>query len=250
MKMTYTAPDRQVFTLIGENPNDYRDVFVAHQSIEGLAGTVENEGLQVTDVAGTTIIQQDNIVQPLTGTLTIVGATPEGLLRFCRQWSTRREGVLTVAGLRSLSLPVRLATPIMFPPSKIRRGSQATVEVVSDRGWWGEFHSASGEVTVENLGDVWIWPTLRWSSRSGTLVMPSGTEYSIPAMDGEHLLSFAPNDSGRVVHAETRVVNREVSEQIGLWGEGIPPGETATYVVPPGAKLDYEIGFLSPWQRL
>lgn len=250
MKLTYASPDRQLFTLIGSKPSDYKTVFVANQTIEGLVGAVENEGIQVMDVAGRLIDHRDDVFAPIEGAMTVVGVSAEGLSRFCRSWSTRREGVLTVTGSASvLSLPVRLATPIVFPPSGLRAGAQATLEVVGDRGWWGESRTGSGTVTVDNTGEVWCWPTVRWAS-GGVLTMPSGVAYTLPTLSTHHRLSFSPHDSGRVTNATTSMVNRAVSDTLGVVGEGVAPGHTARFVVPAGATLEYEIGFLSPWQRI
>lgn len=93
--------------------------------------------------------------------------------------------------------------------------------------------SKEGEVEIYNPGDVPIWVSLRYSGRGGLVTAPSGAKFTLPPAGG---------DSEQVVSMDPRDLRLD-----GAFPENIPPGESGTWVVPTGVKVQWRVGVADPW---
>lgn len=244
MKLSYVSPDGDVFGgLIGGG-----GPAIEVDTLTGFVGQFEDTRVQVPGVPGGFVDLRDRVVQPMTGSFTVVVGSREEWLRVRRGFSTSLPGRLELDNDNgAVWSPVRLAVSLPSPGAAPNEGARIPVELVSEAGCWFETHSAPGGVaTVENDGDVPIAPTVVWSGAGGRVVLPSGASFSLPDVSGEHRLSLAPENSGRVV-APDGTFSKSVTQQAGAVGERVPIGMQRTYTVPSGARLEWNVGRFDPW---
>lgn len=141
------------------------------------------------------------------------------------------------------SLPVRLGGPV--PPPEVAPDGEPLVEMtvplVGDGGvWLSPVHTGD---TIENTGDVPVWPTITWSG-TAAVAWPSGMVTTLPAVTAESVLDTAP-ESGLVVRTGG-VVNVPASKSVEAFTEPVMPGETA-HLGLTNCKASWRIGRWSPW---
>lgn len=122
--------------------------------------------------------------------------------------------------------------------------------LVNDDGvWWLALQRATGNITVTNFGDVYVWPLIRWNGAGGAVTLPSGATFTLPAVQSERGISLDPLKSRQVLDQDGAVDDALWRQLRGVvLSEGIPPGGTRTFVVPDGAVLEYQIGVVDPWR--
>lgn len=154
--------------------------------------------------------------------------------RFRRGWSLSRPSTVMVAAdhpAGRFMLDVVLERPIAGVGVDARRRTsvEVTVPMVATSGLWRSMpFSASGEIRVLNSGDDWVFPTVRARAGGGRVVCPSGASFEV--------------DRGDVVDldpARLRVA--------GVFPEGVPPGSEASWQVPDGVALEWEIRVADPF---
>lgn len=130
-----------------------------------------------------------------------------------------------------------------------KHGSTVDVSLVSDGdhgGLWSRSHQSDKKsVTVTNLGDVPVWPTVEWEGSGGVVMLPSGATLDLPAVDRPHFLPLARHKAGKVT--SDRGFEPEITKKIGAVGEQVPVGESRKFSLPGGAKLHWREGVLDPW---
>ncbi|AKN77517.1 hypothetical protein HO100_11405 [Corynebacterium ulcerans] len=86
-------------------------------------------------------------------------------------------------------------------------------------------------VTVTNFGDVIVYPKITNSGQGGQAVGPSGAAFRIPPASQAPLIDLDPG--------KLRID--------GIFPEGVMPGKTGTWKLPPGCTLEWVIGVVDPW---
>jgi hypothetical protein len=125
-----------------------------------------------------------------------------------------------------------------------------SIPLAIDTGYWetGPFRK-SGNVTVTNSGQVYIWPEIVWEGAGGKVTLPSGAEFTLPAVDSTRRLHLDPQRSHQVLNGlgvRDDDLWRRIRGQI--ISEGVPPGQSRQYTLPDGAFLEWRIGVLDPWR--
>lgn len=124
------------------------------------------------------------------------------------------------------------------------------VPVKSFRGlWWERGSTSTNKVTLRNNGVVNIWPKIVWKGEGGTVKLPSGASFKLPAVPGLRTVHLDPFESG-VVTTATGKVDPETWAMVreAVLFESVPPGEARSYTAPAGAHFEWESGRLSPWR--
>ena len=155
--------------------------------------------------------------------------------------------MLSIGGAR-YRLAVRLPAAFKFPAAIPKRGDRVRVDVIADSpGVWTVPLSGEGNVTVTNYGDVPIWPEIVWEGAGGEVTLPSGARFILPVVSEEHRLPLARNNSGRIFRGDE--YDRELTRRVGAVGESVPRAEERDFIVPPGARLVWEIGVFDPFEK-
>lgn len=236
--LEYVSPGGVSFDLF-----DRGRVRVEADTIGGLVGQFEDTGVQVVGESGHSVFFGDRVVAPLEGSFTVVVRDPSAWREFYRAWSTRVQGSLILGfGGHRLLLRCRLAVPLPFPASVPRRGARVEVSVIGDSGVWVESFTGTGLVTVTNFGDIPVWPEIVWSGSGGSVVLPSGAGFMLPAVDGESVLPLRRSNSGRVWQG-----GELTGVRVDCFCESVPVGESRDFRVPAGARLSWDVGVLNPW---
>ena len=70
----------------------------------------------------------------------------------------------------------------------------------------------------------------------------------MPPVPGERVLYLSRHDS-LVVRGMDGVVDHQAWAHVrGAYPEFVPVGETRTFTLPEGARLEYKVGVADPWQ--
>lgn len=246
-ELSYVSPDgRHHFEMFyGED-----GPFIVLDSLSGLVGEFQDTPIQTVGVPGARVDFRDRVVAPMTGSFTLVVLSVEQWLSVRQAFSTTKYGRLELRSEgRIYSCPVRLSASLPAPQAAPKHGSTVEVSLVSDgdRGgvWSRSYQSDKKSVTVTNLGDVPVWPTVEWEGSGGAVTLPSGATLELPAVDRPHFLPLARNKAGKVT--SDRGFEPEVTKKIGAVGEQVPVGEERTFSLPGGAKLHWREGVLDPW---
>lgn len=255
-RMYYVSPHGTIIDLV--SPGDW-DRRVAYGGVSGLVGkkvastvsTVSSPGQALT---GFTVGPMDGVL-----TLTLAesarGKSIDSLhAELVREFLPDTSGTLVLErdAFLKLMAKVRLNGVIDFPQSFLGSGdSEADVKIplVADRGLWvTQMVSASGDVTVTNSGDYFVWPEILWVG-SPAVVLPSGATIQLPDATSERRLSLNPETSHEVVGANGLVDEAlsDVTAQLML-GEGIPEGSSRTYSLGDGARLEWSLSYLNAWR--
>lgn len=252
-KIRYYSPEGHEWVLMG-------DEWLAGIKSGGIDGLV-GDGDDVTIARVGDVGQSLDSFQPkpMTGTLTVFVRGDEAAdvdavwAGFRSGFSRTRQGTLVVESpSQVLSAGVRLSGPIPAPDEDPTSGGlvrDVQVPLVADRcGWWTDWLSESGTVTVTNWGDLTVWPQIRWNGSPGTVILPSGAKLALPRAAAERIVSLSMSQAGFVTDKEG-VPDFKLREQMrGAYPEGVPAGEKRTYQVPRGATLEWQIGVLDPWR--
>ncbi len=86
----------------------------------------------------------------------------------------------------------------------------------------------TGTVTVTNSGDVAVFPKIV-ATAGGKVTCPSGASFSLPA--GASTVDMSPE--GLMLE--------------GAFPEGVEPGQSGTWVLPAGARLEWVLQVADPW---
>ena len=125
-----------------------------------------------------------------------------------------------------------------------------SIPLAIDAGYWetGPFRK-SGNVTVTNSGQVYIWPEIVWEGAGGKVTLPSKAEFTLPAVENIRRLHLDPQRSHQVLNG-LGVRDDELWRKIRgqIISEGVPPGQSRQYALPSGAFLEWRIGVLDPWR--
>ncbi len=252
-KIRYYSPEGHEWVLIG-------DEWLAGIKSGGIDGLV-GDGDDVTIARVGDVGQSLDSFQPkpMTGTLTVfvrgddaadVDAVWAG---FRSGFSRTQQGTLVVESpSQVLSAGVRLSGPIPAPDEDPTSGGlvrDVQVPLVADRcGWWTDWQSATGTVTVTNWGDLRVWPQIRWNGSPGTVTLPSGAKLSLPRAAEQRVVSLSMSQAGFVTDKDGASDFKLRQQMRGAYPEGIPAGEKRTYQVPQGATFEWQIGVLDPWR--
>lgn len=243
--LAYTSPDGAV---VFDGLSGGTGAFIEFDTLSGFVGEFEDTRVQVPGVPGAFVDSRDRVVQPMSGSFTLVVRSVEGWVRARMAFSSLRPGRLelsTSAGV--VWTPVRLAVSLPSPGHVPSTGARLQVDLVSEVGVWLKSRSSNAPiVTLRNEGDVPVSPTIVWEGDGGVVVLPSGARFELPAVTGEHRLSLAPENSGRVI-APDGTFNKTLTRQVQAVGERVPVGMARTYSTPDGAQLEWNIGVFDPW---
>lgn len=151
--------------------------------------------------------------------------------QFRQGWSVHTPSVIrmeTDHPLSPLEIDVFLDRRIPGVPVDMttRTTTTVTVPVVAPRGLWRSQtmrQSGPGTVTIRNLGDDTIYPTLTYEGQGKTITSPSGATFILPAADTTARVSLDPFEL----------------KLDGVFPEGIKPGLEADWVIPTGVSLEW-----------
>lgn len=167
------------------------------------------------------------------------GEQMEQVYREFRQgWSMDKPCTLAVTADHSggtFYLDLWLDQPISGVSVDMRRRTSTVipVQVFSPQGLFrSEESMGQGLVTVTNWGDAVIYPKIRNFGEGGEVTNPSGATWMLPASTAtETTLSL---DSMELRHP-------------GVFPEGVEPGESQSWTLPPGATLVWSVLVADPW---
>ncbi|OFT64092.1 MULTISPECIES: hypothetical protein [Corynebacterium] len=241
--MRYIAPGGQVYNLLRGGRSG---AFIDMGTLTGFVGEFEDAPVKTVGVAGVMVDFRDRVVNQMTGSFTLVVFSREEWVQARRDFSTRQYGTLILEGESRYVLRVRSSVSLPAPGSVPRSGTRIELSLVSDDGVWvSEVSEPDSVVTVTNWGDVPVWPRIVWDGAGGSVILPSGAELHLPAVDKQHTLHLERRESGRVYTRDG--VAKEVTRKVDAVGECVPVGESRTFTIPEGARLDWEIGVFDPW---
>ncbi len=252
-KIRYYSPEGHKWVLMG-------DEWLAGIKSGGIDGLV-GDGDDVTIARVGDVGQSLDSFQPkpMTGTLTVFVRGDDAAdvdavwAEFRSGFSRTRQGTLVVESpSQVLSAGVRLSGPIPAPDEDPTSGGfvrDVQVPLVADRcGWWTDWQSATGTVTVTNWGDLTVWPQIRWGGVADTVYLPSGARFPLPKASGERVVSLSMAQAGFVTTKDGTPDFALRKQMSGAYPEGVPAGQTRTYRLPTGAALEWQIGVLDPWR--
>lgn len=236
-------------------------VVLLEGGLDGLAGVRATEGVRLAGVPGQVVIPGSAGVEPVSGVLRVLldpgDVVPMEQLypAWVSAWSydlagrleLRREGgpmTWFACRLGDEGLPAPQRSPLL------QRRIPMDIPYVIDDGVFWERGSGTNNVTVTNRGHVYVWPRVYWSGRGGAVTMPSGAQVVLPdAGSEERIFHFDPVESGLVSDRDgnpDRVLWEKVRRS--YFAEAVPPGQERTYTMFSGARLEYDIGFSTPWR--
>lgn len=252
-RLWYTTPWGRQWEMLTEN-------WVTGLNAAGIDGLVAQSTDVTTEspfVAGQILDSQN--IGPMTGSLR-VAVGPDGPKPAGDVWAEFRAGFSrTLVGTLSLHSPrygrvstqVRLAATL--PPPDVEPNDEGVIDelpiqLISDQGvWLHDTVSGTGEVTVTNFGGVDVSPQIRWSGAGGTVTVPSGATFSLPAVEEERILLLSPVESLAVITPLGEIDYPLMRQLQAALPEVVPEGQSRTYVMPPGAALEWQIGVMDPW---
>ncbi|HFB4872561.1 TPA: hypothetical protein ACE8AD_002070 [Neisseria gonorrhoeae] len=216
--------------------------FIELDTLTGFVAQFEDMPVSSVGLPGATVDIRDRVIHQMEGSFTLVVFSHEQWRQVRRDFSTREEGTLILDDGNRLELPCRLAASLPTPGRIPKVGARLEVSMIADGGVWESATSASGRVEVTNWGDVPIWPSVVWSGDVGDVVLPSGVEFRLPSVSGEHRLPLDRRASGKAVNLLTgeRINTDAVSEMV-------PVNQSRVYTVPSGARLEWRVGLFDPW---
>lgn len=257
--MMYVSPSGRVIDLVA--PGDWVRA-LAYGGVVGMVGTKTATTSQAVSVPGQTPTSFQT--KEMKGQLTFLvmdspgrASVDELVSEINREFSPDVYGTLILdrpGSVGRLSTPVRLDGPIDFPSSFLGAGDpdvEVKVPLVSDEGLWSQSStSVTGTVTVTNIGDEFLWPSVQWTANS-TLELPSTAVVSLPVPgDGQpRVMSLDPYTSHEVARLDG-TVDAELSMLMApmLLAEGVPQHQSRTYRTTGGAVVQWACQFLNPWR--
>lgn len=91
--------------------------------------------------------------------------------------------------------------------------------------------SGEDSVTVTNGGDAAVYPRIVWLGDGGQVTCPSGATFTLPRANVRTVVDLHPS--------KLRLD--------GVLPEGVPPGGVGRWVVPAGARLEWNVWVADPW---
>lgn len=255
MKLLLITPDGREIDLLHDG-DWYRSV--AYGGISGLVGTVTSSSLTAIGVPGETITHDQ--IPKMTGELTLHIAAGEGhppvdeaAAEIRRGIHAKRDSTLVLDmenGAPVVSTPVRRNGPIAPPPEVLDGADYTEMKIPLQSqlgGWLTDPLTHTGNITVTNDGDAFLWPTIIING-PGTIKLPSGNTHTLPTTAPGATISLDPYTSHEVVLPDGTVdeTASELTEVMNL-GEGVPEGESRTYVTTGGVRLMWQTLILDPW---
>lgn len=225
------------------NPDpETTDVFIPSGGISGLTGAVERKTITAPGVRGQRFVREE--ILPMAGNITFVmpaDVAPD----FVDGWDAE---IPCVFRIDFLEVELCRNGPIPDPVDDGKRGGlvEVNVPVVADQGcWFGAWATGTNNVTVTNIGDVFIYPKIVWNGAGGSVFMPSGASFTIPATTEPRTLLIDPEESYAITDA-AGVVDYALMKIMGttVLPEGVPKRKARTYQLPAGAVLHWRSGFL------
>lgn len=255
MKLLLITPDGREIDLL-QDGDWYRSV--AYGGISGLVGSVVSSSITAVGVPGETITHDQ--IPKMTGELTLHIAAGGGhppvdaaAAEIRRGIQSKRDSTLVLDmenGQPIVSTPVR-RNGIIAPPPEVLDGTDYTELKIPLQsrlgGWLEDTITQSGTVTVTNHGETHLWPTILING-PGTIKLPSGNTHTLPTTAPGATISLDPYTSHEVVLPDGTVdeAASELTEVMPL-GEGVPEGESRTYVTTGGVTLMWQTLILDPW---
>lgn len=235
---------------------------IAYGGFVGLVGTKTPTTATMAGVPGETPTSW--VVPPMTGELRLHLVKSEGMpsvdeleSEVRREVHTDKPGRLVLERPRmvapSISCEVNLNGYIEAPLEFLDEGATDTemrVPLIGYKGLWRTPPMGrSGNVTVTNTGDAFLWPEISWN-RAVTITLPSLTTVSLPAPpDGRTArLSLDPHTSHEVTVGGEIDHDLSVITKYLYLGEGVPEEQSRRYVLPTGAKLHWSLSITDPWR--
>lgn len=216
--------------------------FVEFDTLTGFVGVFEDTPVQSVGVPGAVVDFRDRVVQQMEGAFTLVVFDRGQWEQVRRDFSTREYGTLVLDNDGRFELPVRLAESLPAPGHVPAAGSRIEVSMVADTGVWLSRASATNSVSVTNWGDVPVWPEIVWKGSNQSVVLPSGVGFPLPYVSGEYRLPLDRRASGKATSESTGEVVKTDAV-----GEMVPVGATRQYTVTSGARVEWSVGVLDPW---
>lgn len=249
--ISYISPTGQPVDLL----STHYGLSVEYGGLTGMVGESVPEVITTPGVRGQMV--DYHTIKPMVGTLKLIisAADCTGLqdtYRFLRSvFSPTACGTLMLDaghGLGVVTARVRLNSPIALPPSDLGETTAlADVEVslICDDGVWQQSQSETNpKVSITNFGDVMICPRIHWTE-STHITLPSRAEFVLPAVKAEHVLVLDPL-RGCAISSQGKPVP-ELLSTIKVLPEGVPVGETRSFVLTQGAYMSWDVEWLDPW---
>lgn len=216
--------------------------FVEMDTLTGFVGVFEDTPVQSVGVPGAVVDFRDRVVQQMAGAFTLVVFSREQWEQVRRDFSTREYGTLVLDNDGLFELPVRLSESLPTPGHVPAVGSRLEVSMIADTGVWLSRASSTNSVSVTNWGDVPVWPEIVWKGSNQSVVLPSGVGFPLPRVSGEYRLPLDRRASGKATSESTGEVVKTDAV-----GEMVPVGATREYRVTSGARVEWSVGVLDPW---
>lgn len=207
----------------------------------------------------TTDVSFGEMTGSLTATIDAARAAPSSLESAYLAWlsahSPHKAGTLIAGrdGKPELDREADVKLAAALPNPDIIPENAAEIEVEaqlsSEAGaWFGRWQSATGVATVANSGDVVLAYRIRWSGAGGAVVLPSGASFTLPPTDGERII-WVSDDESCIVEKPDGTEDRAMWKAMAgaVLPEPIPVGKSALIEVPPGATLEWRLGWAHPW---
>ncbi|MDK7213395.1 hypothetical protein [Corynebacterium pyruviciproducens] len=243
--LDYIAPTGDVLPLITTGAPG--NLAVPAAALDGFTPTIEDHTVAPLGEPGASPLFAERTIGPMTGTLPIRCATVTAWHTLRRAFSTWDPGTLKLTIDKTVYLlRVRLTQPLPFPAATPTPGTVVPVPLISDRpGAWGAPESGQGTVTVTNWGDIPISPEILWNGPGGTVTLPSGATFILPAVTTPHRLPLARSNSGRIIGPDGP--NPTLTRQAAAAPEIVPRGTTRKYTLPTGARAYWEVAVFDPF---
>ncbi|MDK8668982.1 hypothetical protein QP902_09895 [Corynebacterium marquesiae] len=237
--LKYVSPTGREYEFLNGSDGE---PFVEFDTLSGFVGVFEDTPVQSVGVPGAVVDFRDRVVQQMTGAFTLVVFSREQWEQARRDFSTREYGTLILDNDGLFELPVRLAESLPTPGHVPAVGSRLEVSMIADTGVWLSRASSTGIVNVTNWGDVPVWPEIVWKGNNQSVVLPSGVGFPLPYVMGTHRLPLDRRASGKAVGESTgKAIKTDAV------GEMVPVGATREYRVTSGARVEWSVGVLDPW---
>lgn len=232
-----------------------RGVFMEQGGAEGLPRSqVTRQGVEVAGRSGH--LPRDLVIPAADGSFVVNcfahGAVSQGGVesRFKSAFSHHKRGRLIVRGWPGGDLAL-VAELVEFsaPTRQPEHGSftRLVVHVHAPDGVYLQGRAETGVVDVGNPGDRVIFPRVRWVGDGGVVVLPSGAEMELPAVDEPRVVFLDALESCVVVD-DDGVVDDALWGAFQVFPEGVPVGERRRYILPPSAALAWDVGYTNPWK--
>lgn len=238
MKVTLTSATGKQYLLSGAPSQS--PVLATRGALSELVGRMERTNLSIPSLPGA--LPGARRFAPIDAEVEFVLHADDGeqlervFYDFRAGWSFTKPSRLEVESPAGLfHLDVVLGAPIRgvaIDPTKTD-GLVVPVTVFSAVGLFST-HTLAGSnyVTVTNNGDAVIFPRITYTG-GGVVAFPSGATAALPTTSRETTIDTSP--------LKLRTP--------GVFSEGVEPGQSASWTLPPGSTLEWELLVADPWTR-